>query len=582
MKPITKVLCVASLLGSVFGCGSAEHGNDADLQSRESQAPAAQRGTSTLGPVLDIAPAAPKLETCDDNPLLAGCSAPAAGVPASSNAATSPGVAPAAPPAPGDRYSAPGTNPFVMVAHDPLSTFAVDVDTASYDIFRRDAQSGSLPAPASVRVEEYVNYFAYDYPQGEYDAQVPFDIDLAAAPSLYGAQRTLLRVGLQGKKAPPPNAKKPTNLVFLVDVSGSMSAADRLPLAKQVATQTLDLLEPTDTVSLVTYASGTAVRLGPTPASERATIVQAIQGLSSGGSTAGASGIDLAYQEAEAGFIAQGLNHIILCTDGDFNVGPSSTAELLALIRQKRQTGVTFTALGFGAGNLNDAMLEAISDAGNGFYGVISSEDQAARYVDERMLSTLSLIARDMKVQVEFNPQLVNAYRLIGYEDRAIADQDFRDDQVDAGEIGAGHRVTALYELVLSGAALPQAAGAPPAETGEAFTGQREVSNSDLVQVKIRYKGADATDQDPALEVAASLAPAAIAPNVEEADPDLAWAISVASFAELLKASPYADRAALDTIARVFESQRDRDADRQEFYGLFNSARALMGASESP
>lgn len=578
MKPITRALCVASLLGGVIGCSSADRSNDSDVQHSESPGTVAQ--VNALAPT-DIAP--PAAESCSDNPLLAACGAPAPSNASSAAPRASGSAAPVvAPAAPGDRYSSPGTNPFVMVAHDPLSTFAVDVDTASYDIFRRDAQGGTLPAPDSVRVEEYVNYFAYDYPQGEYDAQVPFDIDLAAAPSLYGAQRTLLRVGLQGKKAPPPSVKKPTNLVFLIDVSGSMSSADRLPLAQQVATQTLDLLEPTDTVSLVTYASGTSVRLEPTPASERATIVQAIAGLSAGGSTAGASGLDLAYREAEAGFIQDGLNHIILCTDGDFNVGPSSTDDLLQLIRQKRQTGITFTALGFGAGNLNDAMLEAISDAGNGFYGVISSEDQAARYVDERMLSTLSLIARDMKVQVEFNPELVSAYRLLGYEDRAIADQDFRDDAVDAGEIGSGHRVTALYELVLSGAALPQASGAPPAETGEPFTGEREVSSSDLVQVKIRYKGVNATDQDPALEVSASLAPSAVATSVESADPDLAWAISVASFAELLKHSPYADPTALDTIARVFESQRDRDADRQEFHGLFTSARTLMGAGTDP
>jgi Ca-activated chloride channel family protein len=576
MKLIVRLVCFAGVLVGVFGCGAADRSGDSG-QPRDEREPLAPG--SSLGPATDIAPQA---ESCSDHPLLlAGCNnqsvAGNAAAPQRSPAGTS-----LVPAAPGDRFSAPGTNPFVMVAHDPLSTFAVDVDTASYDLFRRDAQRGSLPAPESVRVEEYINYFAYDYPQGEYDAQVPFDIDLAAGPSLYGAERTLLRVGLQGKKAPPPSAKPPTNLVFLVDVSGSMSSSDKLPLAQQVATQTLDLLEPTDTVALVTYASGTAVRLEPTPVSERETIVQAIASLSAGGSTAGASGLDLAYREAEAGFIPQGLNHIILCTDGDFNVGPSSTEELLELIRQKRRTGVTFTALGFGAGNLNDAMLEAISGAGNGFYGVISSEDQAARYVDERMLSTLSLIARDMKVQVEFNPELVNAYRLIGYEDRAIADQDFRDDKVDAGEIGAGHRVTALYELVLSGAPLPQVSGAPEAESGEPFSGPREVSPSALVQVKIRYKGPTATEQDPALEIAAHLDPAAIAPSIESADPDLAWAISVASFAELLKHSPYADSAALDTVARVFESQRDRDADRKEFYELFRNARALMPGAASP
>jgi Ca-activated chloride channel family protein len=578
MKTIVRFVCFAAVLGSALGCGSTERSSDLEQQSDSERPTAANRAAQ---PATDIAP---KEESCSDNPLLAGCNGQST-VPAAAGAAATPAgnTASAAPPAaPGDRYSAPGTNPFVMVAHDPLSTFAVDVDTASYDLFRRDAQSGSLPAPDSVRVEEYVNYFAYDYPQGEYDAEVPFDIDLAAAASLYGAERTLLRVGLQGKKAPPPSAKKPTNLVFLIDVSGSMSSSDKLPLAQQVATQTLDLLQPSDTVSLVTYASGTAVRLGPTPASQREAIVQAIQALSAGGSTAGASGIDLAYREAEAGFIAQGLNHIVLCTDGDFNVGPSSTGELLELIRQKRRTGITFTALGFGAGNLNDAMLEAVSNAGNGFYGVISSEEQAARYVDERMLSTLSLIARDMKVQVEFNPELVSAYRLIGYENRAIADQDFRNDTVDAGEIGAGHRVTALYELVLSGAAVPQLSGAPEAESGEPFAGPREVAASDLVQVKIRYKSVNATEQDPALEVSARLAPAAIAPGLESADPDLAWAASVASFAELLKHSPYADGAALDAIGRVFESQRGRDADRQEFYELFSGARTLMAGAATP
>jgi len=575
MTFITKGLLVCGLLGVLAACESPGEATLAEAQSSRETA------TNTLAPAAPALDIAPPQESCGQNPLLAKCS-PAAGNPVASGSNAAP-VAPGIeqPPA-GDRYAAPGTNPFVMVAYDPLSTFAVDVDTASYDIFRRDAQGGGLPAPASVRVEEYVNYFAYDYPQGEFDAEVPFLIHLAAAQSPLGPSRTLLRVALQGKKAPPASAKKHANLVFLVDVSGSMSSADRLPLAQQVVTQTLDLLEPTDTVSLVTYASGTSVRLGPTPVSERATIVQAIAALSAGGSTAGASGIELAYQQATAGFVQAGLNHVILCTDGDFNVGTSSTEQLLELIREKRRTGVTFTALGFGTGNLNDAMLEAISNAGNGFYGVISSEEQAARYVDERLLSTLSLIARDMKVQVEFNPEQVLAYRLIGYENRAIADQDFRDDAVDAGEIGAGHRVTALYELVLPGSSVPDVSGAPPAESGAAYTGTREVAGADLVQIKIRYKQVDAGTEDPALEVAASLAPDAIATDLGAADPDLAWAISTAAFAELLKGSPFADPAALETISGVFAAQRERDADRQEFYELFQTARGLMPAAQRP
>lgn len=513
-------------------------------------------------------------ESCSDNPGLIDCQPPAAPVSGTPGMLARPPVVEET--SSGDQYTAASTQPFVMVAHDPLSTFAVDVDTASYDVFRRDVEDGRLPDPASVRVEEYVNYFAYDYPAADNTAEVPFSISLAAAPSVLGPERTLLRVGIQGKQPPPASDKRPTNLVYLVDVSGSMSTSDRLPLAQQVLSQSLDLLDATDTVSIVTYASDTGVRLAPTKVSERELILSEIAGLAASGSTAGASGIQLAYAQAEAAFIEGGTNHVVLCTDGDFNVGVSSTAELLALIKEKRQTGVTFTALGFGSGNLNDAMLEAVSNAGNGFYGVISSEEQAARYVDERLLSTLSLIARDMKVQVEFNPELIEAYRLLGYENRAIADRDFENDVVDAGEIGAGHRVTALYELVLAGAALPALEGAPLPTSGAPYGGVREVASGDLVQVEVRYKTVDASSEDPALEVSASLAASAQAMSLAAADADLAWAISVAGFAEVLKGSPYAGSADLDALDAVFAEQSERDPDREEFYALFTRARGMF------
>jgi Ca-activated chloride channel homolog len=475
----------------------------------------------------------------------------------------------------GDSYQAVGTNPFVLVAHDPLSTFAADVDTASYDIFRRDVALGQMPQSASVRLEEYVNYFHYDYPAPPADAEEPFAIRLGAAPNPVRPGTTLLRVGIQGKAAPEAEPK-PANLVFLVDVSGSMQAADRLPLAQQVLRQTLDLLQPTDTVAIVTYASDTRVRLAPTPVSERATIIAQIDGLSANGSTAGASGLELAYQQAEAGFIEGGINHVILCTDGDFNVGPSSNAELVNIIRVKRQSGVTLTALGFGIGNLNDAMLEAVSNAGNGIYGVISDEGQAAEYVQERMLSTLHLIARDVKIQVEFNPLLVNAYRLLGYENRAIADDDFRDDVVDAGEVGAEHQVTALYELVLEEQQIPVATNAPPSVGGAAYTGAVEVDTDDLVLVKVRYKDVDATEADPAFEVSSSLAPAAVAAPSATLDPDLAWAISLAAYAEILKQSPYANPDALEALEATFEAQSGRDDERAEFLELFTRAKGML------
>ena len=565
---------MALLLASLGACAESDRdvGTSVERASVDSGDSVQPREASSL------APRGPARETCQDNQLLAGCEAatgqPAAQSPSLSAAGGSSG-APAVAPAPsGDDFDAPGTNPFVMADYDPLSTFAVDVDTASYDVFRRDIEDGVLPNPASVRLEEYVNYFSYDYPAAGADAEVPFSISLAAAPSPLAAELTLLRVGIQGK-LPPPEEKRPANLVFLVDVSGSMNESDKLPLAQQVLRQTLDLLEPSDTVSIVTYAGDTSVRLQPTPVSARDLIATEIDELVSSGGTNGASGINLAYEQAQAAFIQGGINHVILCTDGDFNVGVSDTTALVQLIQDKRRTGVTFTALGFGSGNLNDAMLEAISNAGNGFYGVISSEAQAAEYVDERMLSTLSLIARDMKVQVEFNAERVAAYRLLGYENRAIADQDFRNDVVDAGEIGAGHRVTALYELVLAGGNVPSLDGAPAPSTGPSYDGQREVAADDLVQVKLRYKHVDASVDDPALEVEAGLAPSDVA-GAGNVDADLAWASAIAAFSEVLKQSPYASAVDVDALGAVFEAQSSRDADRAEFYQLFQRARDLL------
>jgi Ca-activated chloride channel family protein len=475
----------------------------------------------------------------------------------------------------GDKYTAPGTNPFVLTAHDPFSTFGADVDTASYDIFRRDVNLGMLPQPASVRLEEYVNAFSYEYPAPAANAEHPFQVSLAAAAQALDRPTVLLRVGLQATK-PPPQDKRPANLVYLVDVSGSMASADKLPLVQQVLRQTLDLLAPTDTVSIVTYAGDTRVRLPPTPVSQRALITAQIDGLHAGGGTYGAGGIDLAYQQANAGFIEGGINHVLLCTDGDFNVGPSSTQELLTLIRSKRNMGVTLTVLGFGVGNLNDTLMETISDAGDGVYGVISNEDQAARYVHDRLLSTIVHVAKDLKLQVEFNPDRVAAYRLLGYEDRAIADTDFRNDVVDAGEVGAGHRVTALYELVLTGQPVPMAAGAPAPVGGAASTLPREVAAGDLVLVKVRYKPVDAIDSTPAREVGFSLPNDEVSEGLMTADADLQWAAAVAAYAEILKRSPYADRSLLPEIERIVTTQALRDADRTEFTALFARAKPML------
>ncbi len=475
----------------------------------------------------------------------------------------------------GDSYEDVGTNPFVMASHDPFSTFAADVDTASYDIFRRDINYGMLPQSASVRLEEYVNYFSYEYPAPAENDLHPFSISVVAAPDLLDHGTTLLRVGIQGE-LPPEFEKKPANVVFLIDTSGSMSSAEKLPLVQHTLTSALHLLEKGDKLSIVTYAGGTGVLLEPTDVSSSGIIEDAINSLGSGGSTAGAAGINLAYQQAEKGFIGEGINHVVLCTDGDFNVGPSSDEELVALIEEKRKTGITLTVLGFGIGNLNDSMMEKLSNAGNGNYGVISSESQADDYVEKRLLSNLVLIAKDMKIQVEFNPDHVQAYRLLGYENRAIADDDFRDDKVDGGEVGAGHRVTALYELVLVGQSIPDVDGAPDVTSGDPVEGIRDVGPADMVLVKVRYKDVDATEDDPAYEVSSMLIEDQVQSSLSGTDSDFRWVAAIAAFAEILKESPYADLGALDAIESIVKEKSWLDTDRAEFVGLFDQARAML------
>lgn len=485
-----------------------------------------------------------------------------------------PGESPDTPP--DDReFEAVGTNPFVYAAHDPLSTFAADVDSASYDIFRKDIAAGNLPNPDSVRLEEFVNFFDYDYPSAS-DPQIPFSIALAAAPNLADNGTLLLRVGIQGKVL-DDDGRKPMNLVYLVDTSGSMQAADKLPLVQRVLRDTVTLLAPTDTISIVTYAGSSGLALPATPASEAATIRDAINDFSAGGSTAGAAGIQLAYQQAGENFIEGGINHVLLCTDGDFNVGVSDTDALVELIEQERESGITFTGLGFGSDNLNDDVMESISNAGNGTYAVITDEQYAHDYVRDRLFSSLNFVAKDMKLQVEFNPDQVLAYRLLGYEDRAIADDDFRNDVVDAGEIGSGHRVTALYEVVPAGGEVPTPTGAIDAEDGEAYAGDREVEADDLVLVKVRYKNVDATAEDAAYEVNQAFAADDVASGPTALDADFQWAFAMASFAEVLKHSPYAHAENIPALAGLFTAQQQRDEERAQFVDLFEQARTLAG-----
>lgn len=444
-----------------------------------------------------------------------------------------------------EHYTDYGINQMVDTRQDQLSTFAIDVDTASYTIARRKLNEGQLPPPESVRVEEFINYFSYNYPQPE--TQHPFSLTLEAAQSPFNPKRQLMRVGIQGKTIPV--AQRPeAHLTFLVDTSGSMQSDDKLGLVKQSLHILVEHLKPGDTVALTTYAGGVATVLTPTGIEYKDTILQAIDQLQAGGSTAMASGIDLAYQQAHASFKPKAINRIIICSDGDANVGNTSPDAILDTITGYVQEGITVSAIGFGMGNYKDTMMERFADKGNGNYYYIDNQRQAERVFGEQLTSTLQVIAKDVKIQVEFNPNVVSRYRLIGYENRNVADQDFRNDQVDGGEIGAGHQVTALYELELT-----------PQPTGR------------LASVHLRYKQPDG---DIATEVSTEYQTERIISDIRLASEDFRFAIAVAGFGEVLRQSAEATSWSPDTIVWLAQGPV-HNTERQEFLSLVNKAQTI-------
>lgn len=467
----------------------------------------------------------------------------------------------------------PQFNPYIEVSHDPFSTFAADVDTASYDIFAKTVTETEAPPDQSfVRSEEWINYFRYQYAAPEIDpndtsAVDPFKISLKAGPSPVG-DTTLLHIGVQGVDRLDDRPR--ANLVFLVDVSGSMGAADKLPLVRSMLLAAAETLRVDDTIALVTYSGSVRVALESTPVENYDKITEAISNLSSGGSTAGGDGLNLAYEQVTQNFIEDGINHILICTDGDFNVGPSTNEEILEIVEARQETGVTFTALGFGRDNLNDSMMEAISNAGNGIYRVISGQQTAERYVEYQILSDIIHIAKDVKLQVEFNPEYVLAYRQVGYENRQLADDDFRDDTVDAGEIGSGHQMTALYELVLAGETIPDLPDAPDVVTGDPVEGEREISEGELAVVKLRYKNPGASESDPAQELREALTPEAI--EALEFESQFVW--SVSQIAGYFSDNPFAPVENLRTALSLLDDATDES--RVEFRELVSTVTATI------
>ena len=461
----------------------------------------------------------------------------------------------------------------VRVANNPVSTFSIDVDTGAYTNMRRWLNQGQLPPEDAVRVEEFINYFNYDYPMPG-NTQTPFQVSTEIAPTPWNPNTRLLRIGIQGYDV--PKAQLPaSNLVFLIDVSGSMSSADKLPLLQQALTLLTNQLDSRDRISMVVYAGASGVVLPPTAGDQKATILMALQQLRAGGSTNGAAGIRLAYQMAQQNFISGGVNRVILATDGDFNVGLASTEELIDLIQRKRKAGIALTTLGFGSGNYNDHLLEQLADAGNGNYAYIDRLSEARKVLSVELSSTLLTIAKDVKIQIEFNPARVSEYRLIGYENRALNAEDFNNDKVDAGEIGAGHRVTALYEISLVGAGgqrLPTLRYQSDAPSGEAI--HRSFKN-ELAHLRIRYK---LPNESISKLIEVPVMDSGI--NARGSD-SFNFAASVAAFGQKLRGGKYLESFGYDDIANLARQSRGSDPHgyRSEFMQLVNLAATLDEAN---
>ncbi|MDQ0248162.1 Ca-activated chloride channel family protein [Sphingomonas kyeonggiensis] len=426
-----------------------------------------------------------------------------------------------------ERYDGRAVAAIQSVTDQPVSTFSVDVDTGAYANVRRFLNQGQDVPAEAVRTEEMINYFRYDYPRPA-SRDVPFSVTTDVSTTPWNAETRLLRIGLRGYDV-DAKGRPPANLVFLVDVSGSMESQDKLPLVKKALTQLADRLTPRDRVSIVVYAGAAGMVLEPTNKKEY--VKAALDCLSAGGSTAGGDGIKLAYSVARATFVQGGINRIFLATDGDFNVGINDKSALEALVKKNRDDGITLTTLGFGTGNYNEAMMERIADVGNGNYAYIDSAMEATKVLDDELSATLFTIAKDVKVQVEFNPAQVKQYRLIGYENRALAEEDFNNDTVDAGDIGAGHQVTALYEVVPAGANGWTSERRYDANRTAAPAGKGD----EMAFVKLRYKlPGNETSKLIERPVSASLMRSAAAPRG-----DMAFVTSVAAFGQHLRGDKY-------------------------------------------
>ena len=467
-------------------------------------------------------------------------------------------------------YSRVVDNAFLRVRDEPLSTFSVDVDTASYANIRRFLGQNQMPPKDAVRIEEMLNYFTYDDAPPPDDA--PFAVKLEAASCPWNEGHRLVRIGVMGRKIDNEH-RPPSNLVFLVDVSGSMDDRNKLPLLKKSLTKLVENLGENDRVAIAVYAGASGLVLPSTSCAHKRDILASLDMLQAGGSTNGGAGIQLAYDTAVQNFIKGGANRVILCTDGDFNVGVTNQDELIRLIESKAKSGVFLSVLGFGMGNIKDGQLEKLADKGNGHYAYIDSIREAVKVLVVEMGSTLLTIAKDVKIQVEFNPAKVGAYRLIGYENRLLKNQDFNDDTKDAGEIGAGHHVTALYEIAPPGED-PGQPGVDPLEFQKSATGDRDLSSDrpELMLIKLRFKAPDGD--------VSKLIKLGLVDEGKEylySSDDFKFAAAVAGFGMLLRDSPYKGNLTYEAIQDLAAPAVSHDPQgyRTEFLKLVQKAREL-------
>lgn len=468
-----------------------------------------------------------------------------------------------------EKYQNNEVNPVHRVTDQAVSTFSIDVDTGSYSNTRRFLNDGRLPPIDAVRAEEMINYFDYQYPQP--NSIHPFSVTAETVDSPWKQNAKLIKIGIQAKDLSTKQLP-PANLVFLVDVSGSMDAADKLPLVKQTLRLLTEQLRAQDKVTIITYASGEKLVLEPTAGNQKDKILAVINALQAGGATAGEQAIQLAYQQAEKAFVKNGINRILLATDGDFNVGITDFSTLKGMVAEKRKSGISLTTLGFGTGNYNEQLMEQLADAGDGNYSYIDNKNEAKKVVQRQLSSTLATVAQDVKIQVEFNPATVKEYRLVGYENRMLKQEDFNNDQVDAGDIGAGHNVTAIYEII------------PVGQQGwlndsryQASAKNDTAKKSEYAFVNLRYK---LPNQEKSILL--SQAVRAESRPLAQANNDTRFAIAVASYAQQLKGGQYNGAMGWDQIIQLAQqsAQPDPYQMREEFVELAKIAKSLSAKKE--